>query len=237
VKRAGAVLGMALLVAACGGSALPPPAAGDAPTSAPASAAATSGESASSGAPSGGGGGAAASAPAGFSAAQAQLFGSLRSDARVGCVPRTDNLPAKATAGIECTIGSNLVERVGVYAFATPQDALAAYISRMASYHVALRTGDCRAGKAGDVAWTPGDGPDEGGDQPWRTGCFLDENGTANVRTICGLVNGTGGEIARYIGVLGAAKKIKPLLDWTEAYEDGAEQGVPSPPGICVPAG
>ena len=145
------------------------------------------------------------------------------------------NLPPKSTAGIECVVGSNLVDRVGVYAFATPQDALAAYIARMAGYGVALRSGDCSAGKAGDQAWTPGDGPDEGGDQPWRTGCFLDENGKANVRAICGLEAGSG-EVARYIGVLGASTKIKPLLDWTNAYEDGVETPVPSPPGICMTA-
>ena len=133
-------------------------------------------------------------------------------------------------------VGSNLVDRVGVYAFATPEDALAAYIARMAGYGVALRSGDCSAGKAGDQAWTPGDGPNEGGDQPWRTGCFLDENGKANVRAICGLEAGSG-EVARYIGVLGASTKIKPLLDWTNAYEDGVDTPVPSPPGICMTAG
>jgi hypothetical protein len=226
----GLTVGLAVaLLAACGGSALPPPAAGDAPSVA----AAGSPGAGSSAAASPGGGGGAASAPAGFSPDQAALVASIRSDARVGCAPRTENLPPKATAGVECVIGSNLVDRVGVYAFANPQDALAAYIARMAGYGVALRTGDCDAGTPGDEAWTPGDGPDEGGDQPWRTGCFLDENGTANVRTVCGLETGAG-EVARYIGVLGAAKKIKPLVAWTKVYEDGVEESVPSPPGICV---
>ena len=238
----GAALALVLVaVAACGGSSLPPPAAGDAPTppagASPASSGTAGGGSSGSGAPSAGGGGAGASAPAGFSADQAKLLNSIRSDARTGCAPRTDNLPPKSTAGIECTIGSNLVQRVGVYAFANPQDALAAYIARMAGYHVGLRTGDCRAGKAGDSAWTPGDGPDEGGDQPWRTGCFIDENGKANIRTICGLVNSPGGDIVRYIGVLGASTKIPPLLDWTDRFEDGVDVPAPSPPGICMTTG
>ena len=93
-----------------------------------------------------------------------------------------------------------------MYGFATLADALAAYIARMASYGVALRSGDCQAGTAGDRAWTPGDGPDEGGDLPYRIGCFLDENGTANVRLTCGdPETGVVGPI-RYIGVLGAAR-------------------------------
>ena len=119
----------------------------------------------------------------------------------------------------------------------TGRELQAAYIARMAGYHVGLRSGDCLAGKAGDNAWTPGDGPDEGGDQPWRTGCFIDENGKANIRTICGLVNSPGGDIVRYIGVLGASTKIRPLLDWTETFEDGVDVPVPSPPGICMTTG
>lgn len=239
MARAGVVFGVSLavaLLAGCGGSALPPPAAGDAPSSAAGGGSPAPGSSAAATSGGGADGDGAASAPPGFSPAQAQLFGSIRTDARIGCAPRTDNLPPKATAGIECVVGSNLVDRVGVYAFATPQDALAAYIARMAGYGVALRSGDCSAGKPGDQAWTPGDGPDEGGDQPWRTGCFLDENGKANVRAICGLEAGSG-EVARYIGVLGASTKIKPLLDWTKAYEDGVDTPVPSPPGICMTAG
>ena len=227
-----AAVGLAVvLLAGCGGSGLPPPQARDAPS---ASVAASPGATAaaSGGTPSG----VAPSGPRFTSDTQAQLFDSLRADARVGCAPRTNNLPPKATDGIECVVRSDLVDRVGVYAFATPQDAFAAYIGRMAGYGVALRSGDCETGKPGDQAWTPGDGPGGGGDQPWRTGCFLDENGKANVRTICGLEAGTG-EVARYIGVLGASKKIKPLLDWTKAYQDGVDVPVPSPPGICMTAG
>jgi hypothetical protein len=219
-----------LLLVACGSPALPPPLAGEAPSAAAAPARAT---------PAGSGPGAsaaAASALAGFSDVEARLLGSIRSDARVGCAPRRENLPEKSTGGIECTIGSDLVDRVGVYAFPAPNDALAAYTSRLAGYGVALRSGDCLAGTPGDAAWTPGDGPTEGGDLPWRTGCFLDENGKANIRVICGVETDSDQEIGRYIGVLGASTKIRPLLDWVTAYEAGVETPVPTPPGICTHA-
>jgi hypothetical protein len=223
-------VGAIVLVAACSSSTLPPPLEGGSPAE-PTPAAGSAAPPASAGTSSS----AAPSAPAGFSPDQARLLASIRSDARVGCAPRTENLPAKATAGIDCSVGSDLVDRVGVYAFATPADALAAYTTRMAGYGVALRTGDCLAGTAGDVAWTPGDGPTEGGDQPNRTGCFIDENGHANIRVLCGLQVGDQ-EIGRYIGVLGASTKIRPLLDWTATYADGVDVPVPGPPGICLAA-
>jgi hypothetical protein len=232
MKRAIALLA-AMLVVACGSPSLPPPLTGNAPSGGiPGSPAASAAGSAAvaSGAPAAG---AAASAPAGFSAAQGQLFGSLRADAQVGCAPRTENLPPKATDGIDCTIGSDLVNRVGVYRFATPADAVAAYIARMASYGVALRSGDCLGGKAGDISWTPGDGPDEGGDSRSRIGCFIDENGKANVRLTCAASPTGDSGPGRYIGILGASKKIRPLLDWAQMYPEGGEVPVPSQPGIC----
>jgi len=235
VRRAAllvAISGSLLFVAACGGSALPPPLAGDAP-----SAAASSpgpGASPLGGPPAASGG--APSAPPGFTDQEAQLLASIRADARVGCVPRREDLPPKATHGVECTVGSDLVGRVGVYGFTTPDDALAAYVSRMASYGVPLRSGDCLAGSPGDSAWAPGDGPAEGGDLPWRTGCFHDENGKANVRVTCGLAGDGEPEIGRYIGILGASTKIRPLLDWATTYEEGVDVPVPTPPGICMHA-
>ncbi|HEX5014622.1 MAG TPA: hypothetical protein VFV72_10755 [Candidatus Limnocylindrales bacterium] len=216
------------LASGCSNATLPPPLEGGSPV-APTPTGASAGPPASPGR----GSAAPASLPAGFSPEQGRLLASIREDARVGCAPRTENLPDKATAGVECTVGSELVDRVGVYAFATPADALAAYIARMASYGVALRSGDCLAGTAGDGAWTPGDGPTEGGDQPNRTGCFIDENGHANIRVLCSLEVG-GQEIGRYIGVLGASTQIRPLLDWTATYAEGVDVPVPSPPGICL---
>jgi hypothetical protein len=228
----GLALSLALLIAACGGSALPPPAAGEAPSpsaggSAPAVASAPTG--------SGGGpaSGAVPSAPAGFTEGQAQLFGSLRGDAQVDCRPRTNDLPAKATDGVECATDSDLVERLGVYRFATPEDALAAYVARLASYNVSLRSGNCFGGTAGDSAWTPGDGPTEGGNLPWRIGCFIDENGNANIRLTCGSSPTGDPGPGRYIGILGATNAIGPLLEWANAYPEGVDVPVPAQPGVC----
>src|SRR6188508_3503689 len=101
------------LIAACSNSSLPPPLEGGSPVAAtPAAGSAAPPASAGTGTS------AAPSGPAGFSPDQARLLASIRADARVGCAPRTENLPDKATAGIECAIGSDLVDRVGVYAFA-----------------------------------------------------------------------------------------------------------------------
>jgi len=218
------------LVAACSSTSLPPPLEGGSPV-APTPVAGSAAPPASTGT----GSSAAPSIPAGYSPDEARLLASIRADARVGCAPRTENLPDKATAGIECTVGSDLVDRVGVYAFATPADALAAYTARMAGYGVALRTGDCKAGTPGDAAWTPGDGPAEGGDQPNRVGCFIDENGHANIRVLCGLQAGDL-ELGRYIGVLGASTQIKPLMDWTARQPENSSVPVPTPPGICLAA-
>jgi hypothetical protein len=211
-------------IGACSGPSLPPPLEGVAPVASSSPAAPSS---AASGPPSSGG----IPVPDGFSEAEAALLASLRLDAQVGCAPRRENLPDKATAGVECAVGSDLVERVGVYGFVTAEEALAAYIARLAGYHVALRSGDCQAGTAGDRAWTPGDGPAEGGDLPSRIGCFLDENGTANVRVVCG-TSGDPGPV-RYIGILGAGSDLAALDAWAEHYPEGAEMAVPTPPGIC----
>ena len=237
MKRAAILAGVSLFLAllvGCGGPSIPPPLAGEAPSGAGGGSpgASPAGSAGASGAASGG----ASSAPTGFTNAQGQLFGSIRADAQVGCAPRIENLPPKATDGIDCTVGSNLVNRVGVYRFATPNDALAAYIARMASYGIALRSGDCLAGKAGDSSWTPGDGPEEGGDSLWRAGCFIDENGKANIRLTCGSSPTGDPGPGRYIGILGASTRIRPLLDWATAYAEGVDVPVPSQPGICFNA-
>jgi hypothetical protein len=179
-------------------------------------------------------GGAPPSVPAGFSPVEAELLASLREDAQVNCAPRTEGLPQNATDGIECALGTDLVERVGVYRFDTPEAAAAAYIARLAGYGVSLRSGDCQNGTAGDSAWTPGDGPTEGGDLPHRLGCFLDENGTANVRLTCDAYPSALGGGARYIGVLGSGSDLAALTAWAQQYPEGAEMSVPTPPGLCV---
>jgi hypothetical protein len=220
-----AVAAAAAVVVGCSSPALPPPItttaqpATQAPGGSPAGSA---GRPAQSGAP-------AASAPAGFSPAQAELFAALRPDAQVNCAPRTSDLPQGATDGIECTLGTDLVERVGVYRFDTPEAARSAYIARLAGYGVALRSGDCQSGTAGDRAWVGEDG--EINDQPYRLGCFLDENGTANVRIVCGPPDSP--EPVRYIGVLGAGTDLLALTGWAERHPESPEQPIKIAPGLC----
>lgn len=125
------------------------------------------------------------------------LIGALRLDAAVNCVPRRADLPEGSPRGIECRPDDPAVARVGIYWFASPNDAAHAYMTRMASYGVDVSAGDCGRDIPGDAAWTPGDNEgsfEDPGVFNWensalssdRIGCFLDENGTANVRVTCG---------------------------------------------------
>lgn len=156
------------------------------------------------------------------------VFG-LRADAQVDCAPRRSDLPPRAIAGVECRVGSDLVDRVGIYAFSSQADALLAYRVRLESVGVALRSGDCFAGKSGDFAWVPGDGLKAYGDLPYRLGCYRDENGNANIRLTCW--GGDRGGV--YIGVLGAKADIAALHDWAWRSAEGAVGYTPSSPGIC----
>src|SRR4051812_28427009 len=66
----------------------------------------------------------AAPSTARLSAAERRLVEALRADVRPGCAPRRSNLPSDATAGIECKVGSSMVDRVGAYGFGpTPGSA------------------------------------------------------------------------------------------------------------------
>jgi hypothetical protein len=163
------------------------------------------------------------------------LVAHLRADAATSCAPRRANLPEGAQVGVECQPADPLVARVGIYWFASRNEAAHAYMTRMASYQVDANEGDCNRGVPGDVAWTPGDGEGNISDpgvfnwqnsvlSPNREGCFLDENGTANVRATCDQA---------YVGVLGRGTDLKALHDWIWVYPDGYEVGTPDAPGIC----
>lgn len=157
------------------------------------------------------------------------VFG-LRTDAQIDCAPRRSDLPSRAIAGVECRVGSDLVDRIGIYAFSSQADALLAYRTRLDSVGVALRSGHCGEGVSGDSAWTPGDGPEYGGDLPYRLGCYRDENDRANIRLTC-----WGGERGGvYIGVLGATADIADLVEWVWRWPEGATNAyTPSSPRIC----
>ena len=81
----------------------------------------------------------------------------LRSDAAIGCAPRRTDLPARATAGVECRVNGAVVGRVGRTAFADARDAAPTYLERLASYG-SSRRGDCPGGKSGDAPGCPATG-------------------------------------------------------------------------------
>jgi len=164
------------------------------------------------------------------------LIGTIRTDAAKDCVARRADLPDGALYGIECRPVGSPAARVGIYKFASRNEAAHAYMTRMASYGIDANAGDCNRGIPGDGAYTAGDGEgsiDDPGVFNWensvlspnRIGCFLDADGNANVRTTCDDV---------YIGVLGAAGDLSKLHDWTWRYPTGYEPGTPDVPGLCV---
>jgi hypothetical protein len=162
--------------------------------------------------------------------AESALLDVLRADSRIDCAPRRNDLPPGSITGIECHPNDPLVAAVGVYAFspAKPVPALTAYLARLADAKVAVGSGDCAKGIAGDHAW-PANLPDEGdsgsGPRETRAGCFLDANGIANIRVTCY------GDI--YIGVLGNTKELANLNAWTWKVADG-DSVDRDPPGICA---
>ena len=167
---------------------------------------------------------------------EAALIGAIRIDAAKDCVPRRANLPDGALYGIECRPVGSPAARVGIYKFASRNEAAHAYMTRMASYGIEANAGDCNRGIPGDGAYTAGDGEgniDDPGVFNWensvlspsRIGCFRDADGKANVRATCGDL---------YIGVLGASRDVPKLHDWTWRYPNGYEPGTPDVPGLCI---
>ena len=162
----------------------------------------------------------------------------VREDVARVCQPRRTDLPPGATAGIECSVESDLVERVGVYAFEGWADQVAAYRGRMDAAGIEPRSGDCRRGVPGDDNYW---GVDEEAYVPYspesqeygivvdglpylqnRIGCFLDQFGNANVRVTC--------DYGTYIGVLGRTNNLRDLTAWV--YHPALD----GEPGICVGA-
>ena len=165
-----------------------------------------------------------------YSAAERRLLEAIRVDARIGCAPRRTGLPQDAVAGVECRVGSSLVDRVGIYSFKeeiAPDAALQAYLMRLVDNGVTPRTGDCLAGSPGDSSW-PSYLPDEDEDLGYRlerSGCFFDENGIANVRLTC--------YDSLYVGILGKNADLASLYKWAWRVAAG-EITHRDPPGICA---
>lgn len=153
------------------------------------------------------------------SEAEAYLLNGVRSDI-VGCVPDRTDLPANATAAIECTSADPAVARVGLYLFAAQQGMLDAYFERMNAEDVPLNTIACDDSVgAGEAPYTGGDG-----DVPSRNGCFINSDGYANYRaTLPGWFV--------YVGVLGRSKDMGALADF--AWKDN--QDTPGNPTVWRP--
>jgi hypothetical protein len=165
-----------------------------------------------------------------------KLVALLRPDSAVNCVARRSDLPEGARWAIECSPRGSLVARVGVYRFASGNEAAHAYMTRMASAGVDVNAGNCNRDKPGEEPWVPGDGEADYDDpgvfnwenealMPERIGCFLNEDGLANVRATCD---------DAYIGILGKGGDLSDLTDWAWKYPKGAARSIPEPPGICV---
>lgn len=166
-----------------------------------------------------------------FSGVEESIAATLRGDVAGNCAPRTAGLPAGAVAGIECTLNTALVVRVGAYLFDSDEDATLAYLDRLSSSGVTLGSGECSAGRRGDRAWSSGAGLVSYAGAEWahgRIGCFQDQYGAANVRATCGLT---------YVGILGRKDDLGALHAWAWQPVDQSGSGVP--PGICQepPAG
>ena len=134
-----------------------------------------------------------------YSEDEAYLLDGLRDDAKFACAARRVDLPATAVAGVECSPGGDVVDRIGVYRFTTQTDLLDTYFSRLAGYGVELGSGLCPQ-RAGEGAYVPGDGP-------YRLGCYLNEFGNANYRF-------TAPDAFVYVGILGTGEGFEELHDW-----------------------
>lgn len=162
-----------------------------------------------------------------FTERERETLENLRSDARIDCTPRRSNLPTNADSGVECRVHSALVDRVGIYSFADPRFARAAYLTTLTESGVELQHGDCAAGEPGDAAWSVDQvaGDDEDDLPPMRAGCFFNELGIANVRVTCG------GGI--YIGILGQDDDLVSLWEWAWRVANGTSTNRDAP-GICA---
>lgn len=141
---------------------------------------------------------------------EAYLRSGIRNDAAIDCVPRRDDLPTGAIAGLECSPGTALVERIGVYLFPDAASMLAAYRERMVAEGVTLGQGLCFEGE-GDTNYVPGEVDLE---VAYRHGCFINEAGRANYRA-------TFPDQHVYLGILGNTDDTSALEQWAwEGNED-----------------
>ncbi len=138
------------------------------------------------------------------------------------CAPRRADLPENATYGVECSIADGPAEQVGVYLFATEEDARAVYVARLAEYGVELGAPAGADGCGAEGTELPGDEDDS---VP-RSGTFLNEYGFANLRALFPEAN-------VYVGVLGRSGDCDELSSWAHS---SPELGVtPNPVNVWYP--
>ncbi|HET9520522.1 MAG TPA: hypothetical protein VFO73_05730 [Candidatus Limnocylindrales bacterium] len=137
-----------------------------------------------------------------FTAGERYLYDGVRRGA-VDCEPAagSDEVPAKAIAGLECWSDDPAVARVGFYLFENDADMLAAYTARMTAEGIALDSGSCRDGE-GEMSYAPGEGPTAD-----RNGCFINDEGYANYRLTM-----AGSHV--YVGILGRSADMAALEDF-----------------------
>lgn len=145
-----------------------------------------------------------------YTSDQVFLLAGIREDARHSCSPR-EELPAGATAGVECVPATGPASRIGAYLFPSEQVLLATYFARLADAGVTPDSGECPRTR-GDSAYTPGDDLAPG---PHRIGCFINEFGIANHR-----ITYPGSLV--YVGVLGRDGSLASLFEWVWAGNEDA---------------
>jgi hypothetical protein len=132
--------------------------------------------------------------------AEQYLLDGIRRGA-IDCQPVRQDLPPRATGGIECSADDPAVARVGFYLFEGEADLLEAYSERMNAEGVVRDSGSCVDGE-GESAYVPGEG-----EVASRHGCFVNDEGYANYRaTLPGSL--------LYIGVLGRTGDMTSLEDF-----------------------
>jgi hypothetical protein len=152
--------------------------------------------------------------PVAFTAKEQYLVDGVRRGA-TDCRPvRTDDLPDRAAAGIECSSPDRAVSRVGFYLFNTEADMLDVYAARMTVEGVLMNSGTCSTGEA-EGAYMPG--PEE---NPYRNGCYVNAEGFANYRaTLPGNV---------YVGILGRTANMLAL----ETFAWAGNEDIPGAPTL-----
>jgi hypothetical protein len=157
------------------------------------------------------------------------ILSGIRFDIRAGqCSPRREDLPEGAVAGVECLVGSGLVDRVGYYRIYGPT-LVETYLARLAEYGVRPDSAHSEAGEVPIDCYrgVPSESgfyqPGGAAGPPNRQGCFINENGYANLRAVW-----TRDSI--YIGVLGNNADLPALMDW--AWQDTSPYGTVGGPTV-----